>query len=88
VSASVLAAAGLGDLVTTSPADYHDLALRYACDRQSLAALKARVGACRSSPLFDAGRFARDLESAYAAIIDRSRAGLRPDHISIAPEFG
>src|SRR5215470_11897219 len=50
VSASILGAAGLADLVTTSLDDYHDLALRYASDRQLLATLKSRVAACRSSP--------------------------------------
>ncbi|HWN49608.1 MAG TPA: tetratricopeptide repeat protein [Xanthobacteraceae bacterium] len=84
VSASILAAAGFGDLVAASLADYHDLALRYASDRRLLAALKARVSGCRSSPLFDSKRFARDLESAYAAVVERSRAGLRPDHIAIS----
>jgi predicted O-linked N-acetylglucosamine transferase (SPINDLY family) len=84
VSASILAAAGLGDLITTSLADYYDLALRYASDRQLLAALKARVAGCRSSPLFDSKQFAHDLESAYAAIVDRSRAGLSPDHIAVS----
>ena len=83
VSGSVLAAAGLGDLVATSLADYHDLALRYASDRESLALLKARVAACRASALFDCKRFARDLEAAYAAIVERSTAGLPPDHITI-----
>src|SRR4029077_17585051 len=57
VSASILAAAGLGDLVTTSLADYHALALRYASDRQLLAQLKARVAGCRTSPLFDFRQF-------------------------------
>jgi len=84
VSASILGAAGLADLVTTSLADYHALALRYASDRQSLAVLKARVAGCRSSPLFDSKRFTRDLEKAYAAVVERSRAGLAPDHIEIS----
>jgi len=84
VSASILAAAGLADLVTTSLGDYHALALRYASDRQLLAELKARVAACRSSPLFDSGRFARDLENAYATVVERNRAGLAPDHIAIS----
>jgi predicted O-linked N-acetylglucosamine transferase (SPINDLY family) len=84
VSGSILAAAGFGDLVTTSLADYHDLALHYASDRRLLAALKARVAGCRSSLLFDSKRFARDLESAYAAVVERSRAGLQPDHIAIS----
>jgi protein O-GlcNAc transferase len=84
VSASILTAAGLGDLVATSLADYHALALRYASDRQLLAELKARVAACRTSPLFDSKQFARDLEKAYAAVVERSRDGLAPDHIAIA----
>ncbi len=82
VSASILEAAGLGDLITTSLSDYRALALRYASDRPSLAALKARVAACRTSPLFDCKRFTRDLERAFAAAVARSRAGLPPDHIT------
>ena len=84
VSASILAAAGLGDLITTSLADYHALALRYASDRETLAGLKARVVGCRSSPLFDSKRFTRDLEKAYATVVARSRAGLAPEHIAVS----
>jgi protein O-GlcNAc transferase len=84
VSASILPAAGLADLVTTSLDDYCALALCYASDRQLLAALKARVAACRSSPLFDSKRFTRDLEKAYVAVVERSRAGLAPDHIAVS----
>ena len=84
VSASILTAAGLGDLVTTSLADYHALALRYASDRQLLAVLKARVAGCRTSPLFDSKRFVRDLEEAYAVVVARSRDGLAPDHIAVS----
>jgi predicted O-linked N-acetylglucosamine transferase (SPINDLY family) len=83
VSASILTAAGLADLITTSLADYHALALRYASDRQLLAELKERVAACRASPLFDSKRFVRDLENAYAAVVERSRAGLAPDHVAV-----
>jgi predicted O-linked N-acetylglucosamine transferase (SPINDLY family) len=84
VSASILAAAGLDDLITTSLDDYYALALRYASDRQLLAQLKARVARCRTSPLFDSKRFAGDLERAYAAVVERSRAGLTSDHIAVA----
>jgi predicted O-linked N-acetylglucosamine transferase (SPINDLY family) len=87
VSASILTAAGLADLVTTSLADYHALALRYASDRQLLAELKARVAGCRTSPLFDSRQFARDLERAYAAVVERSRAGLAPDHIALSTQY-
>jgi protein O-GlcNAc transferase len=84
VSSSILMAAGLADLVTTSLADYHALALRYASDSRLLAALKGRVAECRSSPLFDSKRFARDLEKAYAAVVERNKAGLAPDHIAVS----
>jgi predicted O-linked N-acetylglucosamine transferase (SPINDLY family) len=84
VSASILGAAGLADLVTTSLADYRALALRYASDGQLLAQLKARVAACRTSPLFDSKRFTRDLEKAYAVVVERSRTGLAPDHIAVS----
>jgi protein O-GlcNAc transferase len=84
VSASILAAAGLADLVTTSLGDYYTLALRYASDRHLLAALKARIAGCRSSPLFDSKRFTRDLEKALAAVVERSRVGLAPDHIALS----
>jgi protein O-GlcNAc transferase len=84
VSASILGAAGLADLVTTSLADYHALALRYGADRRLLAELKTRVARCRTSPLFDSKRFACDLEKAYAAVVERSRAGLAPDHIAVS----
>jgi protein O-GlcNAc transferase len=88
VSASILSAAGLSDLVAASPAAYHDLALRYAADRALLNRLRTRVAECRSSPLFDSKLFVRGLESAYTTIIERNRMGLPPDHISIEPEAG
>jgi predicted O-linked N-acetylglucosamine transferase (SPINDLY family) len=83
VSASILKAAGLAELVATSLSDYHALALRYASDRQSLADLKARISACRPSPLFNSKVFTRDLERAYAIVVERSRAGLAPDHVAL-----
>jgi predicted O-linked N-acetylglucosamine transferase (SPINDLY family) len=81
---SILTAAGLTDLITTSLADYYALALRYASDHQLLAVLKSRVVGCWSSPLFDSKRFTHDLEKAYAAVVERSRAGLAPDHIGLS----
>jgi predicted O-linked N-acetylglucosamine transferase (SPINDLY family) len=85
VSASILSAAGLRDLVAASPDAYHDLALAYAADRALLGRLRTRVAECRRSPLFDSKLFVRGLESAYATIVERNRMGLPPDHISIEP---
>jgi predicted O-linked N-acetylglucosamine transferase (SPINDLY family) len=84
VSASVLTAGGLADLITSSLDDYHRLALRLATDRADLAALKARVAEARhSAPLFDTAGFTRKLEAAFTAIWERHQAGARPDHVSI-----
>jgi protein O-GlcNAc transferase len=82
VSASILIAAGLPELITSSLADYFSLALRLARDPGALAGLKARAQHLRASgPLFDTELFTRDLERALAAAWDRHCAGLAPAHI-------
>jgi predicted O-linked N-acetylglucosamine transferase (SPINDLY family) len=84
VSASVLTAAGLPELITTSLDDYQRLALRLASGREELARLKQRVqDQRRSAALFDTARFTRNLEKAYMAIWERHRSGLAPDHITV-----
>jgi protein O-GlcNAc transferase len=84
VSASILTAAGLPELITCSLADYYGLACRLAGDPDELKRLKARVQALRTSgPLFDTALFTRDLERAFMAIWARHRGGLPPDHITL-----
>src|SRR5262249_20299366 len=83
VSASILRAAGMGDFVTTSLEDYHDLALRLARAPAALAQAKQRATASRHRPLFDTAGFTRNLETAYRMIVERQRAGLAPDHVRI-----
>lgn len=84
VSASILSAAGMTDFVTGSLADYHDLALRLARDPAALAQARTRAAAARRTPLFDTAGFTHNLETAYRAIVERQRAGLAPDHITVA----
>jgi protein O-GlcNAc transferase len=63
--AGVLTAAGLGDWVATSVADYIDKAVALAGDVPKLAALRAGLREqVSTSPLFDAQRFARNFEDA------------------------
>ena len=63
--AGVLTAAGLGDWVVTSVADYIDKAVTLAGDLPKLAALRAGLREqVSASPLFDAPRFARNFEEA------------------------
>jgi predicted O-linked N-acetylglucosamine transferase (SPINDLY family) len=65
VAGSLLHAAGLPDLVTSSLTEYEALALGLARDREALTALRKRVAASRGSPLFDTARITRDLEAIY-----------------------
>jgi protein O-GlcNAc transferase len=70
VPASLLHAAGLPELVTTSLGDYEALAVALAKDPRRLADLRKKVEAAReSSTLFDADRFTRDFERACAALM-------------------
>jgi predicted O-linked N-acetylglucosamine transferase (SPINDLY family) len=85
VAASVLNAAGLAALVTHSLAGYEALALRFARDPEALAAIKARLAQDRDRmPLFDAPRFARHLEAAYAMMHERYQHGLPPAGFAVA----
>src|SRR5215470_15919552 len=82
VSASLLTAAGLPELITSSLADCYNLALRLANDREALAGLRARLQSVRTSgPLFNTAQFTRNLEHALVAAWERHCAGLTPAHI-------
>jgi protein O-GlcNAc transferase len=83
VSASVLEAAGLADLTTTSREAYFQLCLRLATDANELLHMKSRARAARMSALFDTAKFTRDLERAYDLIWTRHRAGNAPDQVNI-----
>jgi predicted O-linked N-acetylglucosamine transferase (SPINDLY family) len=74
--ASLMHAAGLPDWVADDEATFIAKAAAFARDRAGLAEL--RVGLrefVRSSPLFDARRFAANLESALWQMWDRHRRG-------------
>lgn len=85
VSASLLTAIGLPDMIVRSPQQYRDLALRLAGDRDALAKVRSRLAANRlTTPLFDSRQFARHLELGYEAMWRRCVDGLPPDHVTIA----
>jgi protein O-GlcNAc transferase len=84
VAASLLQAAGLPELITTSSADYETLALALATDPARLQALRQRLAAARDTcPLFDTPRFARGIEAAFEAMQARRQRGLPPGAISV-----
>jgi protein O-GlcNAc transferase len=84
VGASLISAAGLPELITTSAEEYEQLALRLYRDRNTLAALRQRLAANRlTCPLFDTERYTRDLETLYSKMVDRHERGLPPDHLFV-----
>jgi len=73
--ASILTCVGLADWVAVNYDDYVNKAITYAGDIDQLAGLRAGLRAqVLSSPLFDAKRFARNLEDALHGMWQKSRA--------------
>jgi predicted O-linked N-acetylglucosamine transferase (SPINDLY family) len=85
MAGSLLRAIGLPDLITESLAAYERIALELAASPARLAQLRQRLQSNRSSsPLFMTGRFCRHLESAYAAMHERSQRGEPPASFEVA----
>ena len=71
--ASLLHCVDLDDWIASDAADYVSRAVRHADDLEVLARLRAGLrDRARTSPLFDAQRFARDLELALHSMWERS----------------
>src|SRR5262249_1300505 len=84
VAASLLNAIGLKELITTTPHDYEELAIKIATNSERLAAIKAKIANNRlSTPLFDTLSYTRRIETAYRAMYERHQLGLPPDHIYV-----
>ena len=84
VSASILAAARIPELIAESLEDYQALALRLAGAPGELAALRDRLGECRlTAPLFDTPGFAANLERAYGRMWELHQAGAAPRPIEV-----
>lgn len=85
VSASLLSAVGLPELITPTPAAYERQALAIAQTPERLVDLKSRLNANRLiAPLFDTLCFTRDLEEGYDLAFGRWMKGVDPDHIDVA----
>jgi protein O-GlcNAc transferase len=83
VGASLLAATGLPELITSSPEDYEAMALRLSREPSLLASLKERLARNRKTcPLFDTERYCRDIEAAYITMWNRYQRGEPPASFS------
>jgi predicted O-linked N-acetylglucosamine transferase (SPINDLY family) len=86
VAASLLMALDMPELITHSHADYEALILQLVADPSRLAETRARLTRnIKTQPLFDIARFTRHIEDAYLQMWQRSRDGLPPAHIVVAP---
>jgi predicted O-linked N-acetylglucosamine transferase (SPINDLY family) len=84
VAASVLSAIRLTELITATEEEFENLAVELSTDRNELARIKDKLAATRiTAPLFDIALFTRHIEKAYEIMLERFRAGIRPDHFDV-----
>jgi len=84
VSASLLGAIGLPELVVPDLAAYERAAVEFGRDPARLAAVRAKLAANREfMPLFDTGRFVRALEMGYRRMSTLLRAGKPAEAIDL-----
>jgi predicted O-linked N-acetylglucosamine transferase (SPINDLY family) len=82
VAASVLDAAGIGELAFDSVESYQLAILAMATDAPLLAGYRQWLDGRRLQlPLFDTPRYTAELQDLLQRMVDRWRAGLKPDHL-------
>ncbi|MFO0950027.1 MAG: tetratricopeptide repeat protein [Isosphaeraceae bacterium] len=87
VAGSLLHTLGLDELITHSLDEYQAAAVRLARDAESLAELRSRLAANReTSPLFDAGGFARNIEKAFERMREIHAAGESPRGFAVTED--
>ena len=85
VAASVLNAAGLGELAFATVQDYRCAITALALDPVLLAGYRRHLSEQRLSlPLFDTARYTGELEALFGRMVQRWRAGLPADHLLAA----
>jgi len=86
VSASLLTAVGLPELIAETEDQYEAMALDLALDRVKLAAIKSKLAENRRTrPLFNTELYARHIEDAYQQAYDRYFDGRKPRSLRIRP---
>ncbi len=79
VAASLLNAAGIGELVTENAQEFETLALKLARDPAALSSVREKLACVRASaPLFDTDRYRRNIEAAYKIMWQSAKAGESP----------
>jgi predicted O-linked N-acetylglucosamine transferase (SPINDLY family) len=79
VCGSLVQAAGIGEMICDTPAEYVSRAIEYGLNPAKLAAVKAKLAAGRGTCLlFDTGRLVRDLEALYTSMWSDFESGNLP----------
>lgn len=87
VTASMLKAIGLDELIYPTLDAYEIAAIEFGRDRARTAALKAKVDANRPVyPLFDTARWVRNIERAYRMIWDNHQSGRPPRQMDVVED--
>jgi len=85
VSASLLNAVGVPELISNSQEEYETLAIELGLNPKKLRDIKSKlVNNCFTTSLFNTPLFTLNLENAYIQMIKRYRADFQPDHIFVA----
>ncbi|PJE68874.1 hypothetical protein COU96_02825, partial [Candidatus Shapirobacteria bacterium CG10_big_fil_rev_8_21_14_0_10_38_14] len=89
VSASLLTAVGLPELITHTQKEYEALAVSLATNPKKLDPIRYSLLSNRPTyPLFDTGKFTKNLERAFETIWQRHQKGLLPENINIVDKIG
>lgn len=84
VASSLLRAASLPELITSTLDEYEELAVALASDMDRLWELRRRLEDDRTQcPLFDTQRWVRNLEAGLTMAWERHESGHEPDHIIV-----
>lgn len=89
ISASIVRAAGMPELVAADREAYEAAAFRLATQPGELAALREKLARTRTtSPMFDTARRVRELDHAFEMMWQRHLAGLPPESFAVPCELG
>jgi predicted O-linked N-acetylglucosamine transferase (SPINDLY family) len=89
ISASIVRAAGMPELVAVDREAYEAAAFRMATQPGELAALREKLARTRkTSPMFDTARRVRELDHAFEMMWQRHLAGLPPESFAVPREPG
>jgi len=84
MSASILTAVGLPELIARSIEEYEAIAVQTASDRDRLAGLHQKLAKNRLiEPLFDSPRFVKNLEQAYSRMWQIFQTGFKPRQFEV-----